>query len=166
MTAFAVRYFFPSRHATVQIDFIQTGGLLSDVFLHLIPHSFMGEHQGPGVHFVMVEEKRNILIGYVLTNLIKSNLHTDPGWEYSSDSRHSFSWKRRFVYSETRRDLQATLTPIPILMSKPQQYRHLGSILRPPKTASVPGGPRNQILGVARLNLLSQTMDPPSYRHI
>ena len=42
-----------------------TGGLLSDVFLHLVPHSFMGEHQEPGVHFVMVEEKRNILIGWV-----------------------------------------------------------------------------------------------------
>ncbi|KAF5340914.1 hypothetical protein D9758_012180 [Tetrapyrgos nigripes] len=40
-----------------------TGGLLSDVFLHLVPHSFMGEHQGEGVHFVMVEEKRNILVG-------------------------------------------------------------------------------------------------------
>ncbi|KAI0733643.1 Zinc/iron permease [Fomitopsis betulina] len=40
-----------------------TGGLLSDVFLHLVPHAFMGEHQGGGVHFVMVEEKRNILIG-------------------------------------------------------------------------------------------------------
>lgn len=26
----------------------------------------MGEHQHPGVHFVMVEEKRNILIGYIL----------------------------------------------------------------------------------------------------
>ncbi|GBE88325.1 ZIP zinc transporter-domain-containing protein [Sparassis latifolia] len=40
-----------------------TGGLLSDVFLHLVPHSFMGEHQDNNVHFVMVEEKRNILIG-------------------------------------------------------------------------------------------------------
>ncbi|KAF9450077.1 ZIP-like iron-zinc transporter [Macrolepiota fuliginosa MF-IS2] len=40
-----------------------TGGLLSDVFLHLVPHSFMGEHQDSGAHFVMVEEKRNILIG-------------------------------------------------------------------------------------------------------
>ncbi|KAJ7096506.1 ZIP-like iron-zinc transporter [Mycena belliarum] len=40
-----------------------TGGLLSDVFLHLVPHSFMGEHQDPGVHLVLVEEKRNILIG-------------------------------------------------------------------------------------------------------
>ncbi|KIJ66953.1 hypothetical protein HYDPIDRAFT_108919 [Hydnomerulius pinastri MD-312] len=40
-----------------------TGGLLSDVFLHLVPHAFMGEHQDPGAHFVMVEEKRNILIG-------------------------------------------------------------------------------------------------------
>lgn len=26
----------------------------------------MGEHQDPGVHFVMVEEKRNILIGYAV----------------------------------------------------------------------------------------------------
>ncbi|KAJ7928811.1 ZIP-like iron-zinc transporter [Mycena leptocephala] len=43
-----------------------TGGLLSDVFLHLVPHSFMGEHQDPGVHFVMVEEKRNILIGLAI----------------------------------------------------------------------------------------------------
>ncbi|KAJ7126784.1 ZIP-like iron-zinc transporter [Mycena epipterygia] len=41
-----------------------TGGLLSDVFLHLVPHSFMGENHNPGqVQFVMVEEKRNILIG-------------------------------------------------------------------------------------------------------
>ncbi|KAL0579309.1 hypothetical protein V5O48_002707 [Marasmius crinis-equi] len=40
-----------------------TGGLLSDVFLHLVPHSFMGEHQDLGAHFIMVEEKRNILIG-------------------------------------------------------------------------------------------------------
>ncbi|KAI9439912.1 Zinc/iron permease [Lactarius indigo] len=40
-----------------------TGGLLSDVFLHLVPHSFLGEHQDETVHFVMVEEKRNILIG-------------------------------------------------------------------------------------------------------
>ncbi|KAG9315009.1 ZIP-like iron-zinc transporter [Chiua virens] len=40
-----------------------TGGLLSDVFLHLVPHAFLGEHQGSGAHFVMVEDKRNILIG-------------------------------------------------------------------------------------------------------
>ncbi|KAJ3762652.1 Zinc/iron permease [Lentinula raphanica] len=40
-----------------------TGGLLSDVFLHLVPHSFHGEHQDKGVHFIMVEEKRNILTG-------------------------------------------------------------------------------------------------------
>ncbi|KAH8995008.1 ZIP-like iron-zinc transporter [Lactarius akahatsu] len=40
-----------------------TGGLLSDVFLHLVPHCFLGEHQDETVHFVMVEEKRNILVG-------------------------------------------------------------------------------------------------------
>lgn len=38
-----------------------TGGLLSDVFLHLVPHSFMGEHHD--VHFIMVEDKRNIIVG-------------------------------------------------------------------------------------------------------
>ena len=48
----------------------QTGGLLSDVFLHLVPHAFMGEHQDGGVHFVMVQEKRNILIGCVSSSLL------------------------------------------------------------------------------------------------
>ncbi|KZS92471.1 ZIP-like iron-zinc transporter [Sistotremastrum niveocremeum HHB9708] len=43
-----------------------TGGLLSDVFLHLVPHSFMGEHQHPGVHVIMVDEKRNIIIGLAI----------------------------------------------------------------------------------------------------
>lgn len=46
-----------------------TGGLLGDVCLHLIPHSFMGESGSGagasvnGVRVVLVEEKRNILIG-------------------------------------------------------------------------------------------------------
>lgn len=43
-----------------------TGGLLSDVFLHLIPHSFMGEHQAPGVRVIMVDDKRNIIIGLAI----------------------------------------------------------------------------------------------------
>ncbi|EJD47214.1 Zinc/iron permease [Auricularia subglabra TFB-10046 SS5] len=40
-----------------------TGGLLSDVFLHLVPHSFTGETPDAGARFILVEEKRNILIG-------------------------------------------------------------------------------------------------------
>jgi zinc transporter 7 len=54
-----------------------TGGLLGDVFLHLVPHAFFGEHSddhgaldGPGhlhVHgsgnSIVVEPKRNIVIG-------------------------------------------------------------------------------------------------------
>jgi zinc transporter 7 len=68
MTAFAV-----GLHNLIcyqsNMSFLQTGGLLSDVFLHLVPHSFMGEHQDPGVHFVMVDEKRNILIGYALFSI-------------------------------------------------------------------------------------------------
>ena len=43
-----------------------TGGLLGDVFLHLVPHSFFGEHSGDhGLTAVVVEEKRNIIIGCV-----------------------------------------------------------------------------------------------------
>ncbi|ODO12093.1 hypothetical protein I350_00879 [Cryptococcus amylolentus CBS 6273] len=43
-----------------------TGGLLGDVFLHLVPHAFFGEGHGDGeegVKSVVVEEKRNIVIG-------------------------------------------------------------------------------------------------------
>lgn len=51
------------------------GGLLGDVFFHLIPHAFMGgSSEDPaaaaaglldsqGVRVVMVEEKRNVIIG-------------------------------------------------------------------------------------------------------
>lgn len=63
---------FCSQHNDLIFRFLpQTGGLLSDVFLHLVPHSFMGEHQHLGAHFVMVEEKRNILIGCVLLPCFK-----------------------------------------------------------------------------------------------
>ena len=44
-----------------------TGGLLGDVFLHLVPHSFFGEDNGEHGHRMMaVEEKRNIIIGCVI----------------------------------------------------------------------------------------------------
>ena len=39
----------------------------------------MGEHQGGGVHFVMVEEKRNILIGYSLLSLLQKSKHLKCG---------------------------------------------------------------------------------------
>ncbi|KAF9429482.1 hypothetical protein BGZ76_001228 [Entomortierella beljakovae] len=40
------------------------GGLLGDVFLHLLPHSFLGEvHQG---EFVAVDEKRNVVVGLAI----------------------------------------------------------------------------------------------------
>lgn len=63
---------FRGQHNDLIFHFpLQTGGLLSDVFLHLVPHSFMGEHQHLGARFVMVEEKRNILIGCVLSPCFK-----------------------------------------------------------------------------------------------
>ncbi|KNZ73894.1 Zinc transporter SLC39A7 [Termitomyces sp. J132] len=74
-----------------------TGGLLSDVFLHLIPHAFMGEHQGSGVHFVMVEEKRNILIGlgiftgFAAFFFMEKTLRVLGGEEDGSGHSHSHS---------------------------------------------------------------------------
>lgn len=41
-----------------------TGGLLGDVFLHLVPHSFFGEGgDGCDERTIAVDEKRNIVIG-------------------------------------------------------------------------------------------------------
>ncbi|CAG8506709.1 26442_t:CDS:1 [Dentiscutata erythropus] len=42
------------------------GGLLGDVFLHLLPHSFLGETTDDEVHFVQVEEKKNVVIGLAI----------------------------------------------------------------------------------------------------
>ncbi|KAF8573349.1 hypothetical protein K439DRAFT_1625142 [Ramaria rubella] len=48
----------------------QRGGLLSDIFLHLVPHSFLGESEGVEAKLVLVEEKRNILIGLLSLSFI------------------------------------------------------------------------------------------------
>ncbi|CAG8482143.1 11993_t:CDS:2 [Acaulospora colombiana] len=42
------------------------GGLLGDVFLHLLPHSFLGESNDDEVHFVQVDEKKNVVIGLAI----------------------------------------------------------------------------------------------------
>ncbi|CAG8564879.1 11111_t:CDS:2 [Ambispora leptoticha] len=42
------------------------GGLLGDVFLHLLPQSFLGENNDDEVHFVQVEEKKNVVIGLAI----------------------------------------------------------------------------------------------------
>ncbi|KAJ7650051.1 ZIP-like iron-zinc transporter [Roridomyces roridus] len=75
-----------------------TGGLLSDVFLHLVPHSFMGEHQDhAGVHLVMVEEKRNILIGLAIFGgfaaffMMEKTLRVLAGEEDGNSHSHSHS---------------------------------------------------------------------------
>ncbi|CAG8623173.1 616_t:CDS:1, partial [Scutellospora calospora] len=42
------------------------GGLLGDVFLHLLPHSFLGETNDEEVHFVQIDEKKNVIIGLAI----------------------------------------------------------------------------------------------------
>ncbi|KAK6507270.1 hypothetical protein TWF481_005718 [Arthrobotrys musiformis] len=50
---------------TVMVAFA-VGGLLGDVFFHLMPQTFMGEVHEERVRFVMVEEKRNTLLGLAI----------------------------------------------------------------------------------------------------
>ncbi|KAF3915062.1 hypothetical protein ABW21_db0205115 [Orbilia brochopaga] len=50
---------------TVMVAFA-VGGLLGDVFFHLMPQTFMGEGHEDMVRFVMVEEKRNTLLGLAI----------------------------------------------------------------------------------------------------
>ncbi|CAG8547298.1 10326_t:CDS:1 [Racocetra fulgida] len=42
------------------------GGLLGDVFLHLLPHSFLGETFDDEVHFVQVDKQKNVVIGLAI----------------------------------------------------------------------------------------------------
>lgn len=42
------------------------GGLLGDVFLHLLPQTFLGEIPEEGVKFVLVDERRNTLLGLAI----------------------------------------------------------------------------------------------------
>lgn len=39
------------------------GGLLGDTIFHLLPEIFLGEEEGEGVRFVLVEPNRNLLLG-------------------------------------------------------------------------------------------------------
>ncbi|OJA19981.1 hypothetical protein AZE42_04211 [Rhizopogon vesiculosus] len=93
-----------------------TGGLLSDVFLHLVPHAFMGEHQDPGAHFVMVEEKRNILIGlaifvgFATFFIMEKTLRVLSGEEGHSHS-HGHSHSEETVNPVKSSGVSTTLSP-------------------------------------------------------
>lgn len=68
------------------------GGLLGDVFLHLLPQTFLGEGTG-GLQFVLVDEKRNsvlgvfIFVGFIAFFIVDKMLRILD----SSESQHSHS---------------------------------------------------------------------------
>src|SRR3954454_8967345 len=58
-------YFVPPDINTSSLNTLvafAVGGLLGDVFLHLLPHAFMGEHHDSHAAIV-VDEKKNVVIG-------------------------------------------------------------------------------------------------------
>jgi len=92
-----------------------TGGLLSDVFLHLVPHSFMGEHQDSGVNFIMVEEKRNILtglgifVGFAAFFFMEKTLRVLGAESGEGSAGHSHSHSPAVEAKTTARSSQETL---------------------------------------------------------
>ncbi|ODQ78381.1 hypothetical protein BABINDRAFT_172202 [Babjeviella inositovora NRRL Y-12698] len=75
------------------------GGLLGDVFLHLLPQVFMGEPVDGGVQFMIVDEKRNtilgvfIFVGFVIFMIIDKSLrilaHTGDGESHGHGHSHT-----------------------------------------------------------------------------
>src|SRR6266481_3279686 len=69
---------------TIQLNTMTTfatGRFLSDMFLHLMPHLFLGELQGASMCFILMEGKRNILIrlaifiGFAAFFIMEKSLH-------------------------------------------------------------------------------------------
>jgi len=85
-----------------------TGGLLSDVFLHLIPHAFLGEHQDSRAHFVMVEDKRNVLIGlgifigFAAFFIMEKSLRVLGGDEGADGHSHGHSHTHSHAETQTK----------------------------------------------------------------
>ncbi|EWC46596.1 hypothetical protein DRE_04083 [Drechslerella stenobrocha 248] len=77
---------------TVMVAFA-VGGLLGDVFFHLMPQTFMGEAHDGGVRFVMVEEKRNTLLGLAIMVGFVAFVVLDKGMRIaaSGEGGHSHS---------------------------------------------------------------------------
>ncbi|KAF3932125.1 hypothetical protein ABW20_dc0107430 [Dactylellina cionopaga] len=79
---------------TVMVAFA-VGGLLGDVFFHLMPQTFMGEAHDGRVRFVMVEEKRNtllglaIMVGFVAFVVLDKGMRIAAGGEGGHSHSHS-----------------------------------------------------------------------------
>lgn len=61
--------FVPSSFDVSNLNFLvsfATGGLLGDVFLHLLPEVFFGESLDHSLSFVYVDERRNIVLGFFI----------------------------------------------------------------------------------------------------
>ncbi|EPS43773.1 hypothetical protein H072_2238 [Dactylellina haptotyla CBS 200.50] len=86
---------------TVMVAFA-VGGLLGDVFFHLMPQTFMGEAHDGRVRFVMVEEKRNTLLGLAIMIGFVAFVILDKGMRIAAggESGHSHSHSHNQAHSE------------------------------------------------------------------
>ncbi|KAF3933171.1 hypothetical protein ABW19_dt0208881 [Dactylella cylindrospora] len=80
------------------------GGLLGDVFFHLMPQTFMGEAHDNRVRFVMVEEKRNTLLGLAIMVGFVAFVILDKGMRIAAggEGGHSHSHSHDHGHSEAK----------------------------------------------------------------
>lgn len=108
-----------------------TGGLLGDVFLHLVPHSFFGEGEHGAHHrMINVEEKRNIVVGgsiflgfaafFVLDKTMRVLSASADGQNHGHSHSHSHSHShpapvtstgKSSATLETKHDLRSRKSP-------------------------------------------------------
>ncbi|KIR36778.1 solute carrier family 39 (zinc transporter), member 7 [Cryptococcus deuterogattii 99/473] len=87
-----------------------TGGLLGDVFLHLVPHAFFGEGHEVGRSLV-VEEKRNITMR-VLSSSAGGEGNHHHSHSHSHSHTHVSSGRSSSIETEKENELRQRKTPI------------------------------------------------------
>ncbi|CAO3612093.1 unnamed protein product [Cunninghamella echinulata] len=95
------------------------GGLLGDVFLHLLPHAFLGEHEEGHSHshsaVVEIDNKKNVLIGlgifggffffFVMDKMMRV-LNGGGGHDHGHSHSHSHHHKEEDNKKESNKDSQ------------------------------------------------------------
>ncbi|CAG8604533.1 9657_t:CDS:2 [Funneliformis caledonium] len=131
------------------------GGLLGDVFLHLLPHSFLGENNDEVVHFVQVEEQKNVVIGLAIfvgltTFFVIDKLMRVANGEEGHSHAH---YEKEHEHDELQRDSTGKTTAIKDNSSLRKRSSTNETTFREEKIPS--NQPSNSIKLSAYLNLIA-----------
>ncbi|CAG8538590.1 9376_t:CDS:1 [Funneliformis mosseae] len=130
------------------------GGLLGDVFLHLLPHSFLGENNDEVVHFVQVEEQKNVVIGLAIFVGLTTFFVIDKLMRVANGEGHSHAhYEKEHEHDELQRDSTGKTTAIKDNSSLRKRSSTNETTFREEKIPS--NQPSNSIKLSAYLNLIA-----------